>query len=152
MRKKLISATDGHVSRPLKLRSGIIHSISVLTLGVALLTGCSQDVEVQVGLNWVNETQVENDGSWYLGISHGKHVDTWSECMEPFASREVEPGVARNERFLLPDESQEYLTAFIFCDQNENEQYDADHDVITGFKSGSRNLRDIYHLQLSAHH
>jgi len=152
MKRDLRSTADSAVPWHLKLSTGLYHSITVLTLGVALLSGCSQDVEVQVGLNWVNETQVENDGSWYLAISHGKHVDTWSECMQPFTSREVEPGVARNERFLLPDESQEYLTAFIFCDQNENEQYDADHDVITGFKSGSRTLRDIYHLQLSAHH
>ena len=119
---------------------------------IASLASCTPNSQVQVGINWHEETIMEGDLDWYLALAEGSYMDTWSQCMDPIYIRKVDAGSDCVENFNLLDENYSALTAFIFYDYNDNAMYDDGIDILTGFKPGWPDAHEEYFVQVSAYH
>ncbi len=85
-------------------------------------------------------------------VVDGEYLNDWKITGEPLFLCQVNPGVDLIERFLISDENNSHLTAFVFCDMNNNGRYDEVDDWVTGFKPGKRDANDNYCLQIGAYY
>lgn len=115
-----------------------------------MFLGCSQSTQVEVGLNWSKDGYATLQGNWLLGVIDGEHINDWTIKGLPIHLVPVTSGENIIERFLLPDENHIQLTAFVFCDVNNNMTFEDGEDIITGFKPGARNSNDEFYLQIGA--
>jgi len=126
--------------------------LSVWVITLFALSSCSTGVQVNVGILWDDDSYYSSDKSWYVGIANGNHLDMWSDVMAPIVTRQVISGQNCQESFLLPDNNHSHLTAFVFCDTNNNQVYDDGIDHVTGLKPGSRDEYDKYYLAVGAYY
>ncbi len=126
--------------------------LSVWVIILFALSSCTTGVQVNVGILWDDDSYYSRNDTWYVGIANGNHLDVWSDVMTPIVTRQVLSGQDCEESFMLPDDDYSELTAFVFCDTNNNQVYDDGIDDLTGFKPGSRDEYDNYYLAVGAYH
>ena len=101
------------------------------------LAGCAKQVGITATINWADETYFTESGDWYAAAVVGLYSIVSGLENEPFEYVEVTPGSTEMVQFTGEATGYENFTVLIFLDTDENGRYDADEDILTGYKYGT---------------
>ena len=127
-------------------------TLSVAKLGVAalLLWGCETSQEIEVGVLWNDDIHFSNENSRYLAIVEGEFdLETgFDVTLAEFIS--VTPGTNAIQKWSLGSGGSSNYTAFVFIDENGNEQYDDGHDIVSGYKYNCAEENECLSISVSS--
>jgi hypothetical protein len=125
-------------------------NIIIIIIAALFIFNCEQQLYVETGVNWSDDTYFNGEGDWYLALSEGRYSNTAGATMDVVDQLPITIGENSTKRFVLGSGSQGEITAFVYLDVNENGIFDDGYDKITGYKYNYSDFNETTNIAVSA--
>lgn len=119
-------------------------------IAVLFIFNCEQQLYVETGVNWSDDTYFSAEGDWYLALSEGCYSNCAGATIDVVDQLPITIGENSTKRFVLGSGSKGDITAFVYLDVNGNGVFDDGYDKITGYKYNYSDVNETTTIAVSA--
>jgi len=112
---------------------------------------CEDCQYVEAGIIWMDDIHFEKDGDWFLAVAEGCYEQCDGAIIDVLDQHHVVTNQNTIKRFVLSSTSGCNVTAFVYLDVNQNEQYDDGYDVLTGYKYNYCSMNETTPISIAAY-